>query len=169
MSVQIRHECAEDAQAIHDLTARAFAPMPFAGGDEQLLPARFRSANVLALSLVAELGGKVIGQLTLTPAIAADSAPGWFALGPISVDPDYQKHGIGSRMIAAAIGWLKSKNAAGCALVGNPAYYGRFGWRPAPDLTPAGEPAEYYQILPLADAEPKTIISFHPLFYGPTA
>jgi putative acetyltransferase len=166
MAIHIRHESAEDAQAIHDLTARAFAPMPFADGDEQMLPARFRSAKALSLSLVAELKGKIVGQLTLTPAIAANGAPGWFALGPISVDPSYQKQGIGSTMIAAAITWLRAQNAAGCALVGNPAYYSRFGWLPFPELAPPGEPSKYYQILPLADAEPTTVIHFHPLFYG---
>jgi putative acetyltransferase len=166
MKINIRHERAEDAAAIHDLTKRAFASMPFAGGDEQLLPARFRSADVLALSLVAETAGSIIGQLTLTPAFAADDSPGWFALGPIAVEPNFQSQGVGSSMIAAAIDWLTANDAAGCVLVGNPAYYSRFGWLPCPALAPTGEPAEYYQILPLAIAQPHAVVCFHPLFYG---
>lgn len=166
MDIVIRPERPDDEVAVHDVTARAFAPMPFAGGDEQLLPARFRAAGVLALSSVAELDGKVVGQVTLTPALAADGSPDWFALGPISVEPDLHKHGIGSRLIAAAIAWMREQGAAGCALVGNPAYYSRFGWKPFPSLAPQGEPAEYYQILPLRIAEPETVVSFHPLFYG---
>ena len=166
MDITVRPERPGDETAIHDLTKRAFAPMPYAGGDEQLLPARFRAAGVLALSLVAELEGKIVGQVTLTPADAADGSPGWFALGPIAVEPDVQTHGIGSRLIEAAKAWMRAQGAAGCVLVGNPAYYGRFGWKTFPALAPVGEPAAYYQILPLAVAEPQCVVSFHPLFYG---
>ncbi len=164
--VLIRPERPEDIQAIHDVTKRAFATMSYAGGDEQLLPARFRKAGALALSLVAELDGKIVGQLTLTPAFAADESPGWFALGPISVAPETQKQGIGTKMIEAAKAWMREKSAAGCVLIGNPTYYSRFGWLGFPDIAPEGEPPEFYQILPLGVAEPATIVSFHPLFYG---
>lgn len=162
----IRPERPADYRAIHDLTKRAFAPMPYAGGDEQLLPARFREAGVLALSLVAEQDGQVVGQITLTPAIADDNAAGWFALGPVSVEPELKHQGIGSALIHAAIGWLREQDAAGCVLVGNPAYYARFGFRCFPKLAPEGEPAQYFQILPLKISEPDSIIRFHPLFYG---
>ncbi len=162
----IRPERASDYSAIHDVTKRAFKPMPYADGDEQLLPDRFRRGGALALSLVAEVDGVVIGQLTLTPAFAADGSPGWYALGPISVDPPHQSNGIGGQLIAAAIAWMREQHAAGCVLVGNPAYYSRFGWRGFPALAPEGEPPEFYQILPLGEAEPATIVRFHPLFYG---
>ena len=83
--VLIRPERPEDIQAIHDVTKSAFATMSYAGGDEQLLPARFRKAGALALSLVAELDGKIVGQLTLTPAFAADESLGRFLFGPLFV------------------------------------------------------------------------------------
>lgn len=166
MPLTIRPEQAGDETAIHDVTERAFAPMPFADGDEQLLPARFRAGGALALSLVAERHGQIVGQLTLTPATAADGTAGWYALGPISVDPDVQKQAIGSKLIETAIAWMRERDAAGCALVGNPAYYRRFGWQPFPALAPDGEPAEYYQILPLGVAEPMSVVRFHPLFYS---
>lgn len=166
MALHIRPERPSDEAAIHDLIMRAFAPMPFAGGDEQILPARFRAADVLALSLVAELDGEIVGQVTLTPALAADGSSGWYALGPIAVEPRVQKQAIGTRLIEAATSWMRTQNAAGCALVGNPAYYSRFGWQPFPALAPKGEPAEYYQILPLGVAEPRAVVGFHPLFYG---
>jgi putative acetyltransferase len=166
MDIQIRPERAEDHAAIYDVTKRAFAPMPFADGDEQDLIARFRNAGVLALSLVAEKEGVVVGQITLTPANAADGSPGWYALGPVSVEPELHHQGIGSTLIRTAIAWLGDQDAAGCVLVGNPAYYRRFGFLPFPDLCPAGEPAEYYQVLPLRVASPMAVVEFHRLFHG---
>ena len=166
MDCLIRPEHADDYTAIYDVTKRAFAPMPFSDGDEQELIGRFRDAGVLALSLVAEKDGAVVGQITLTPALAADGSPGWFALGPIAVAPEFQSKKIGSKLMKAAIAWLGEQEAAGCVLVGNPAYYYRFGFEPYPVLAPKGEPAEYYQILPLRVQEPNVVVGFHPLFYA---
>ncbi len=140
--------------------------MPYADGDEQDLIARFRNAGALALSLVAERDGAVVGQVTFTQAFAADGSPGWYALGPVSVEPACQSKGIGGQLIRAGIDWLWAQEAAGCILIGNPDYYRRFGFRKFPELVPQGMPAEYYQILPLGLAYPATVVGFHPLFEG---
>ena len=166
MDCLIRPECADDYAAIYYVTKRAFAPMPFSDGDEQELIGRFRDAGVLALSLVADMDGSVIGQITLTPAFAADGSPGWFALGPIAVAPEYQNMKIGGKLMEAGIAWLREQDSAGCVLVGNPAYYNRFGFERYPALAPEGEPAEYYQILPLRVKEPSVVVGFHPLFHA---
>ncbi len=164
--ILIRPERPSDYAAIYDITKRAFAPMPYAAGDEQELIGKLRDAEALALSLVAEKDGAVVGQVTFSPAFAADGSPGWYALGPVSVEPELKHQGIGSQLIRAGISWLKERQAAGCVLVGNPAYYSRFGFRLFPDLSPEGEPPEYFQILPLGIVEPNMIVGFHPLFHG---
>jgi putative acetyltransferase len=166
MDILIRPEHADDHIAIHDITKRAFASMPFADGDEPELIGKLRNAGVLALSLVAEHDGTVVGQITLTPAFADDGSPGWFALGPIAVAPDRQSQGIGGQLIRAGTEWMRTQDAAGCVLVGNPAYYSRFGFVPFPALAPQGEPAEYFQILPLRVGEPNIVVGFHPLFHA---
>lgn len=166
MTILIRPECPQDYAAIHDVTQRAFAPMPFADGDEQELIGKLRDAGALSLSLVAELDGNVVGQVTFTTAFAADGSPGWYALGPVAVEPALKHQGIGSQLIEAGIAWLREQDAAGCVLVGNPAYYCRFGFLPFPALAPTGEPAEYYQILPLRVEQPDGVIGFHPLFHS---
>ncbi|AMO72052.1 GNAT family N-acetyltransferase [Sphingorhabdus sp. M41] len=168
MSLVIRPERPADRQAIHDITRRAFAPMDYAGGNEQDLIDRFRDAGALAISLVAELDDAVVGQVTFTEAFAADGSPGWYTLGPVAVEPELQGQHIGSKLIEAGIEMLRQRNAAGCVLTGDPAYYSRFGFRPFPDLCPDGEPAAYYQILPLRVAVPQAVVAFHPLFYGPS-
>jgi putative acetyltransferase len=164
--ILIRAERAADHGAIYDITKRAFAPMPYADGDEQELIDKLREAGALALSLVAEKDGVVVGQISFSPAFAADDSPGWYALGPVSVEPELKHQGIGSQLIRTGIAWLNEQDAAGCVLVGNPAYYSRFGFRLFPELAPEGEPAEYFQILPLGVAEPDVVVGFHSAFGG---
>jgi putative acetyltransferase len=106
MDLNIRPEVPADHRAIYDLTKRAFAAMPYAGGDEQELIDQLREAGALALSLVAEKDGKLVGQITFSPAFAANGSSGWYALGPVSVDPELKHQGIGSQLIRAGIVWL---------------------------------------------------------------
>jgi predicted N-acetyltransferase YhbS len=162
----IRLEQTGDEAAIRDLTRRAFAPMPYAGGDEQDVIDRLRAGGALALSMVAVEDGRVIGHAALSPASHDSGASGWFALGPISVEPSLQGTGHGRALIQAAKTWLRGQGAQGCILTGNPRYYGRFGWVLAPQHTPDGEPAAYFQVLSLAADPPPGRFRFHPAFYG---
>lgn len=166
MNIVIRSETPGDHAAIYDLTKRAFALMPYAGGDEQDLINKLRDVGALAISLVAEQDGRIVGHVAFSPAFAADGSEGWYALGPVSAEPELKHQGIGSAIIKAGIAMLRERDAAGCVLVGNPAYYSRFGFVPFPNLCPAGEPAEYFQILLLRIVEPTAIVRFHPLFHG---
>jgi putative acetyltransferase len=164
MQILIRPERSEDHAVIYDITQRAFAPMAYADGNEQELIDKLREAGALALSLVAEKDGVLVGQVTFSPACAADGSPGWYALGPVSVEPELKHQGIGGQLIRAGIDWLLQQDAAGCVLVGNPVYYSRFGFRLFPELAPEGQPAQYFQILPLRVAEPTAVVGFHPIF-----
>ena len=166
MNPLIRPEKPADQAAIHDITERAFAPMPFAGGNEQDLIDQLRDAGALEISLVAEMDGKLAGQVTFTRGFAADDSDGWYALGPVAVEPELQSQKIGSQLINAGLDMLRERDAAGCVLVGNPKYYSRFGFELFPELCPAGEPAEYFQILPMRVSQPAVVIAFHPLFHG---
>ena len=138
--------------------------MPFAAGDEQDLINDLRAAGALSLSLVAERGEQIVGHVAFSPATAAVGSPGWFALGPVAVEPGLQRQGIGSLLIHEGLRQLRARDAAGCILTGDPAYYARFGFRLFPHLAPPGEPAEYFMILPLANPTPTAVVAFHPLF-----
>jgi putative acetyltransferase len=164
--ILIRDELEGDRQAIYGLTQRAFAPMVFRAGNEQDLINTLRDGAALALSLVAILGDEVVGHVAFSPATTADAAPGWFGLGPVSVEPTLQRQGIGSALIKTGLKRLVAMNAAGCILTGNPAYYTRFGFRLFPSLAPACEPAQYFMVLPFADSAPASVFAFHPLFYA---
>lgn len=165
LPVAVRPERPEDYEAIRDITTRAFASMAFSAGDEQDLIEALRKHGALTLSLVAVAGDKVVGHVAFSPARARDSEL-WYALGPVAVEPTLQAQGIGSRLINEGIGQLRSMQAAGCILVGDPNYYARFGFKPFPELAPEGEPPEYFMILPLAIVSPSSVVSFHPLFHA---
>jgi putative acetyltransferase len=164
VQVEIRSERQEDIGAIYDLTKRAFAPMVFAGGNEQDLINAVRDAGALSISLVAEVGSRIVGHVAFTPATSADNTPGWFGLGPVAVEPELQRKGIGQQLINEGLGKLREWNAAGCIVLGDPNYYQRFGFLPFPALAPAGHPPEYFMILPMMESHPKTVVDFHPIF-----
>ncbi|MFO1123772.1 MAG: N-acetyltransferase [Hyphomicrobiales bacterium] len=163
--VAIRPEVDSDADAIGALTSRAFAPVPHADGSEAEIIARLRRAEDLHLSLVADAGTGPVGHVAFSPAIC--DADGWFALGPVSVDPPRQRQGIGSALIRSGLDRLRAEKAAGCILLGSPDYYARFGFRPAPAHCQEGLPDAYFMALPLGGPMPSGRFRFHPAFFGP--
>jgi putative acetyltransferase len=112
--------------AIRSLTARAFAGLAFSDGTEPLVIDALRGANALALSLVAVLGEQIVGHVAFSAAGSDES--GWFALGPVSVEPSLQRRGVGSRLIEAGLREMRDRGARGCVLVGDHRYYRRFGF-----------------------------------------
>jgi putative acetyltransferase len=163
-AIRIRPEVEADSPAIFDLTRRAFAPMPFAAGDEQVLIGVLRDLRVLSLSLVAEQGGEVVGHVALSPVTHESGEAGWFGLGPISVEPALQRQGVGGALIAEARRWLSDQDARGCILTGDPNYYPRHGFLPAPGHAPEAEPPEYFMVLALCGRIPDGRFRFHPAF-----
>lgn len=163
--VQILDERPTDAAAIHALTARAFAAVSYSDGSEPTVIDRLRDAGALAVSLVALRGRDLAGHVAFSKATGGTGDGGcWYALGPISVEPSLQRGGIGSALISAGLERLRRAGAAGVMLVGDPAYYARFGFVTAPECTPPGQPSEYFQMLPLAAKRPTTGLDFHGAF-----
>ena len=165
-AIRIRPEVEADLPAIFDLTRRAFAPMPFAAGDEQVLIGVLRELGALSLSLVAEHQGEVVGHVALSPVTHESGEAGWFGLGPISVEPALQRQGVGGALIAEAKRWLSDQDARGCILTGDPNYYPRHGFLPAPGHAPEAEPPEYFMVLSLSGGIPDGRFRFHPAFYA---
>jgi putative acetyltransferase len=102
-------------------------------------------------------------DVTAIEAVVAlsDGSPGWFGLGPISVLPEHQARGIGSRLMQEALQSLRNRGASGCVLVGDPGYYRRFGFQPEASLTCPGVPAEYLLALAFGMAVPPAEVTFH--------
>ncbi len=122
-------ETESDIQAITDVTEEAFKTLEISNRTEQFIVKALRSAGALTVSLVAETEKRVVGHVAFSPVSISDGSQGWFGLGPVSVLPDFQKQGIGSSLIEKGLSMLKDLNGKGCALVGDPGYYSRFGFK----------------------------------------
>jgi putative acetyltransferase len=134
----IRRETRSDAGAIHALTAAAFSgPVPGRPGRpsaEARLVDELRGSKAWlpAFSLVAiSAEGRIVGHVLCTRAhVASEPA---LALAPLSVHPDHQRQGVGSALMHAVLGAADASNEPLVALLGDPAYYRRFGFRPGVD------------------------------------
>jgi len=164
MPVQIRPESPVDVPEIFAITVAAFRTAAHSAGTEQFIVNALRRAGALTVSLVAELDGSLIGHVAVSPVTASDGTAGWYGLGPISVLPQHQRSGVGSQLMRAALQALRDGGAAGCMLVGDPAYYRRFGFRAEPGLTYPGVPPEYFMVVPLGGHVPTGVVTFHEAF-----
>ena len=164
-NVEIRSEIPADAPAIEAVTISAFLNAPHSGHNEQFIVRALREAGQLVVSLVAVAEGNVIGHVAASPVSLSEGAPGWCGLGPISVLPPYQGRGVGARLMSEALRILREKGAAGCVVLGEPAYYGRFGFLPDPALVFPGAPPEYFQALSFGPSRPRGVVSYHAAFY----
>jgi putative acetyltransferase len=164
MNLLIRPEQTRDHAAIAQVTRAAFAGNPYSQQTEAFIIEALRAAGALALSLVADHDGQVVGHVAFSHVDVSDGSGGWYGLGPISVFPPCQRSGIGSALIERGLADLRARQAAGCVLLGEPAYYGRFGFRQARSLRLEGVPPEYFLVLPLAGEEPSGAVAYHPGF-----
>ena len=162
----IRAERAGDEGAIAALITEAFAAAPHSSGTEAKIVDGLREAGALTISLVAEDAGRLIGHVAFSPVTIADEQHGWFGLGPVSVAPDRQARGIGSRLIYAGLDRLRTIGAKGCVLLGDPGYYGRFGFRADARLIYPGPPPEYFLALPLNGKDAAGEVAYHAAFAG---
>ena len=118
----IRREGPGDAAAIGEITVAAFARPAEARLVDEL---RESEAWLPALSMVAVESG-VTGHVLCTRG-HVDGAP-VLALGPLTVRPDRQRAGVGSALMHAVLGAGDALGEPLVALLGDPGYYGRFGF-----------------------------------------
>ena len=102
----IREETQSDVEAIADITKTAFENHPYSDNTEQFIINALRVDNALTVSLVAEMEEKLVGHIAFSPVTFSDGSENWYGLGPVSVLPDYQKQGIGTKLVNEGIGFL---------------------------------------------------------------
>lgn len=163
MKYKIRQEKDGDADAIKNVVARAFKGKSFADDDDPLIVERLRSDGSLVLSLVAETGGKIIGQVALSPAKIGDLK--YLCLGPLAVVPEHQAKGIGGDLVGHALGVAQAYGRDGVVLLGDPNYYSRFGFEKVDTVTYAGMGASHVQVLPFTYV-PSGELTMHAVLSG---
>lgn len=161
----IRPETPSDHAAIRQILVEAFADHPHSRQTEHLIVEALRADGALTLGLVAEVDGRVVGHVAFSPVRIAGADCGWFALGPVGVARSSQRRGVGRALIEAGLDALRQAGAGGCVVVGDPAYYRRFGFESEGALTMEGVPPEVFMALRMAGAPPRGAVSHHRAFF----
>ena len=139
----------EHARAVEVLVDRAFGPGRFAKSSERL---REGNRKLDDCSFVALHEGRVIGSVRLWP-VTVGGTPVAF-LGPLAVDADERKHGLGQALVEAACAAAAQAGWRAVLLVGDAPYFGRIGFsaQPAAQAIMPG-PADQRRVLVKALAE----------------
>lgn len=158
MNVLIRQERKDDYDKVYELVRAAFACADHTNHDEQDLVVRLRNcaAFVPELSLVAETEGEIVGHILFTRAVIRQGTREYetLVLAPLAVAPDYQRKGIGGRLIKAGHRVARKLGFKSTLLVGHPAYYPRFGYWPAATfgiVTDLELPADVFMVCELTE------------------
>jgi putative acetyltransferase len=120
--VIIRDESPDDGSAVYALVEAAFGRPSEADLVEQV-----RTSGDSILSLVAVEAGRIVGHVLFSTLNAPFPC---LALGPVAVVPERQRSGIGSALILDALARARSGLWDAVFVLGNPAYYRRFGFDP---------------------------------------
>lgn len=126
----IRPEQIDDRAAIYELLCQAF-PTP----EEALLVERLRGSGAASIALVAaeqtDDGDDVLGHVVFSPVELEPPSPyQGLGLAPLAVRPNAQRQGIGSDLVKAGLEACRAATAGFVVVLGDPAYYGRFGFVP---------------------------------------
>ena len=125
-SFQIRREAPGDRQAVYLVNERAFGRP-----EEARLVDTIRANGKTLLSLVTELGGRVIAHVLFSPIEVRGESGSLHlgaALGPVGVLPEHQRQGVGDALIRAGLAELKMAGIPFAVVLGHPTYYPRFGF-----------------------------------------
>ncbi|GAA5530207.1 N-acetyltransferase Eis [Herpetosiphon gulosus] len=166
--IQIRPETNADLAAITSINQAAFGRIDEADSVNTL-----RQAST-TISLVAELDAQIVGHILFSP-VQYDQAPSrikiW-GLGPLAVLPSHQRTGIGAALVKAGLEACRQAAIQALVVLGDPAYYQRFGFRPAASWHLRCHypvPAEVFMAMELVVGTLVDLdgtISYHPAFDG---
>ena len=130
MKIDIRQETEKDFKAVYQINMDAFS-----GNKESCLVEKLRKnpAFVPELSLVAKLNTKAIGHILFFPVniVEGEKRTKVLALAPMAVLREYQKKGVGSKLVKVGLSKAKKMGFGSVIVLGHPAYYPKFGFKPA--------------------------------------
>ena len=125
--VTVRQEAMADAGVREALLDEAYGAARFAKASQRLREGRLPADK---LSLVAADQGQLVGTVRLWQ-VSAGPAHAALLLGPLAVHPQYRNRGIGAALMRRAIARARLLGHRAILLVGDAAYYGRFGFTAA--------------------------------------
>jgi len=167
--ISIRQETHQDTDAIRRVNEEAFGQNEEAGIVEKL-----RNRRALTLSLVAVQDDEVVGHIAFSP-VKIESETSRFeaiSLAPMAVLPDYQRKGIGARLVRTGLEECRRLGHEIVVVLGHPEYYPRFDFVPAKAIGIDCEfevPDEAWMLLELREnalAGRSGTVKFPPEFHG---
>ena len=129
--LEIRQENKNDYDEVYNVVKKAFETAEHSDGNEHDLVDALRKSNsfIPELSLVAIEDGKIVGHILFTKIKIGKSKE--LALAPLAVLPEYQKQGIGSKLIEEGHKVAKNLGYHYSIVLGSENYYPKFGYIPA--------------------------------------
>ena len=118
----IRYARPDDHPAIERVVSAAFGR-----ADEAALTAQLRADEDVLFELVAEEEGELCGHI-LFSRLWVDRFELYGALAPLSVAPERQSQGLGSKLVRVGLESAREFGCHGVLVLGDPAYYNRFGF-----------------------------------------
>jgi len=122
--IRIRRERRSDIVARECLLDAAFGPGRLAKTSERLREGRKPAPG---LAFAAHLAGRLVGTLRLWPVVTA-TGHACLLLGPLAVAADVRSLGIGAALMRQALHKAHALGHRAVVLVGDAAYYNRFGF-----------------------------------------
>src|SRR5215813_15165871 len=127
LALTILPETAADELAIERLHERTFGPGRFARTAFRVREGR---GHVLDLSFTARIGTLMVGSVRLTPICIGDTPA--LLLGPLTVEPPFRAHGVGSALVKRALTEAKANAHRLVILVGDEPIYAKSGFKRIP-------------------------------------
>lgn len=126
--MEIRAERPDDKDEIFNVTEEAFRNAECASHTEQFLPEKLRHSDLFIpeLSLVAVINGKIVGHAMFTKQKIGNI--NGVILAPLSIHPEYQRQGIGTKLVLEGHRIAKQLGYSASVLIGHANYYPRFGY-----------------------------------------
>jgi len=161
----IRGERPDDVHDIERVLRRAFEDHPHSQQTEHLIVARLRAAGLLTLPHVAIVDDNIAGFSTFSQVSLSSGRDGWYGLGPVAVEPELQGRGIGRTLIEHGLEQLQKLGAVGCVVLGEPAFYQRFGFIQSASMMLEGVPPAYFLTRSFIGAAPVADVSYNSAFF----
>ncbi len=129
--LEIRKETENDYKEVYNVVKTAFETAEHSDGNEQDLVNELRNSDnfIPELSLVAIENNKIVGYILFTKIELGNNTE--IALAPLAVLPEYQKQGVGSKLIEEGHKIAKKLGYHFSIVLGSEKYYPKFGYVPA--------------------------------------
>ena len=129
--IEIRQENKKDYDEVYNVVKTAFKTAEHSDGNEQDLVVSLRKSKnfIPELSLVAIQDKKIVGYILFTKINIGKYEE--LALAPLAVLPEYQKQGIGKKLIEKGHKIAKGLGFHYSVVLGSEKYYPKLGYVPA--------------------------------------